>query len=256
VECPSCLDRKRVSLLRKWRWTSEQEPAPPRYRVKPDTFTEVRRIRIALLRDEVLKGMERVDPSLRTSDRLDLLPALAAALEDEDGKIRAHAMLAVAEMNHEKAFPVLLAALKHDDSNVQSHACRGLERLGRPHALREAVVSALTQVADSGEENEFEVRLEAASALFELGELRSADLFVEALKLRRRSVIARKVIVQFQRKDVILLLVRWMVTVPPNQTDEFGQDLERLTGEKFGDDPVRWYRWFEKNRASLPTQLE
>lgn len=258
AECPSCSDRLKVSLFRKWGRGPERTPEPPLYRAKHgEAFREKRRARIGELRNLAIRGMGRDCPPSGTSSRPDLLPILAAAFDDEDGKVRAHAILTVAEMNHEKALPVLLGALNHEDSDVQQTACLGLGWLGRAASVREAAIKELTGVYDSADKTELQVRVEAARALFDLGALRSADLFVEALKEKQvRWEIARKVFVHFQRKEFTFALIKKMATVDPSRTSEYGQDLERLTGEKFGDDPVKWYRWFEQNRASYPPQIE
>ena len=260
VPCWCCGNRFKVGLFRKWRWI-DLMPEPPFHQKDAETFTETRRARIAHLRDEAVRWEDREDSDPLPSSRPDLLPVLAQALEDEDGKVRAHAMRAIAEMNLEEALPILVAGARSDDGNAQAHACRGLGWLGRSASLRDAAVAALTKVLESEDVDEFQVRLQAATSLFDLGALPSANFFIQATKEKQLSrpsewEFARKVFVRFRTKEALSLLVIAMGNVRPEEKSGYGRDLETITGQSFGDDPVKWYRWLEKNRASLPPQIE
>jgi hypothetical protein len=262
VPCWCCADRLKINLLRNWRWGSDRVPQPPFHRAKDDeAFTEARRARIAALRDEAVRWEDRDGAPPSPSSRPDLLPLLVQALEDEDGKVQAHAMRAIAEMNLEAGLPVLLAGLKHQNGYVQTYACLGLGTLGRSTGARPAAVAALKKVLESEDIDEFAVRLQAATSLFDLDELPSAQFFIQATKekqLHRQSEweTARRVFVRFRTKEAISLLVLRMAKAIPPETASYGRDLEQLTGQTFGDDAPRWYRWLQENRAGLPPQLE
>jgi len=245
VECPSCSDLHRISLFRKWRRGSQGSPYAPVYRARNMVaFTAQRQVRAASLMDEATRELNG------TASRSDILTLLAGALDDEDGKVRAYAIQGIIELRDEKATSVLLRALDHQDHVVQRLACKGLGWL----PIREGILPALKRAGGSADPD---VQLAATWALFELGALPSPEPLLTALKEKRiRWSEAKKVIVHFQRKEYTFAIIQEMARTPPDRQAEFGQDLERLTGEHFGADPVKWYRWFEKVRDSYPPQIE
>lgn len=246
VVCPTCEDRLKINLFHRLRGKQGQPPEPPFFRAKNDErFTEIRRIRIARLAE--MAGF-----------RSDLVPVLAAALKDVDGKIRRHAIATLADLHREDAYSTVLAAARQEvDDDVRRIACAGLEWFGRRPAFREEVLRVLTKIMEDPDNDDFSVRLQAADSLFHLSALPHAEVHVEELrKSGGMSGRARKVALQFGRKDVILLLIRRLAIVPPDRSAPVAEDLRRLTGEKLGDDPVAWYRWFERNRSALPEQKE
>jgi hypothetical protein len=262
VPCGCCSDERKVSQLRNWRWGSDRAPQPPFHRAKDDqAFTEARRTRIAELRDEAVRREHRDGSPPSPSSRPDLLPIFVQALDDEDGKVQTHSMLAIAEMSLDAGLPVLLNGLNHDNDQVQAYACLGLGWIGRSDGARPAAVAALKKVLESEEIDEFGVRLQAATSLLDLDELPSAQFFIQAAKEKRLHdpsgwETARKVFVRFRTKEAISLLVLRMAKAIPPETASYGKDLEQLTGQTFGDDPLRWYRWLQENRAALPPQIE
>jgi HEAT repeat protein len=190
---------------------------------------------------------------------LDLLPQLGGALDDDNEDVRHQAAWTLSYMNHPGTLPLLLQSLTHPDARVQAIACTGLGWLGRTIPLRGQIVPTLVQVYEAAAERTFEVRLEAASVLLEWGEIREPSVFLEAIKRGHATRPAvRKAIVRFERKDAILLLIKHLATyaAKTDTSNECALALEHLTGEHLGTDAVAWYRWFEKNRASLPDQLE
>jgi hypothetical protein len=245
MECPSCSDRHRISLFRKWRRGSVKAPTPPVYRAKQTKeFADKRRLRATFLRDESAVGLNGA------FSRAEILPLLTGALDDEDSNVRVYAVEGIAELKDEKALPVLLEALNHPEVLVQVRACRGLGWL----PIREGMIPALKKAGDSAVPD---VRIAAASALIDLGASFSADPFLEALKLKGVGwPDVRKVIVHFQRKEFTSALIKEMAKSPPNWAANYGKALEFLTGEKFGNDSVAWYRWFEKVRDTYPPQIE
>jgi hypothetical protein len=259
VICPTCDDRFKLNLYRRWRDKPDRPAEPPLYKAKNDeVFLEMRLIRIGRLSEMAAVGLVMDEPRRKKSLRPDLLPVLGAALHDEDGKIRRHAIATIVDMNRDEAFPLVLAAARQDDDDdVRRIACQGLGWFARLPAFREESLRILTKMVDDPDVDDFSVRVEAANALFDLGVLPHANVHVEALRQDRGyGDVARKVAIHFRRKDVILLLIRRMSVGAPERSAAVGADLERLTGERFGNDPVKWYRWFEKNRDSLPPQIE
>ena len=259
VECGYCRDSGKVSLLQRWRWDPKMAPAPPTYRRGGGAaFVEQRRRRVTLLCTEVIGGSDSAKPGASTR-RPDLLPVLAAALGDEDGRVRGVAAAALAQAAHESGVPFLLEALKHPDLEVRRWAGRGLADFADHPRLGTQVIAELRRVSSPGGDPDFDVRYIAASALFEHGQPVDSSIFVEALRGDHdHSPFIARTIAALGRKDAIYLLIRRMALLSPGNPDAAParEALETLTGERLGDDPVRWYRWLEKNRSRFPPQVE
>jgi hypothetical protein len=259
LECDTCLDHGKVSQFKKWRWKEPWTPAPPIYRAKElSAFTERRLERIDRVGHQAKAGTGGHPPTA-SSFRPDLLPLLAEALEDEERDVWRRAAWTVAYMNHPDALPVLLRGVQHPDHGVQTPACIGLGWLGRAESLRGKILPALVRVYQGQTGAIFAVRLDAAGFLLDWGEIQDPSFFLEAMTsgFGNRSEV-RRAMARFGRKDAVLPLIKQLAVYTPKTESaaECAQALEVITGENFGPDPVRWYRWFEKNQSTLPKQLE
>jgi len=259
-ECPTCSDHRKVSLFRKWILPEERIVLVPVYRRGDSSHLEGQQR--GILKDlcrEVLRGVGD-DESDAESSRPDLFPELDAALGCDLPGVPLEASSALAKANHPDAVPFLLHALRHPEHSVRSSACRGLGRLGRREPLRALVVRALKPLVDPAREWSSDVRFRAARALFDLGDLHEPGVLLETLnEASLRDEVVTRALIQFDCKQAILKLIKAMATFPPNSVPggrHVREALESLSGEHLGDDPVAWYRWFDRNRGSLPPQVE
>src|SRR5581483_10808323 len=212
---------------------------------------------IVKIREEAERGAEGTPPSGK-SRRPDLIPILRGSLEHPIKEVRAQAAWALAYMNHEKSLPVLLEAVqKPKDRDVRYPACLGLTWLGRDESRRLAIVPALEKVFESLDPKNLDARFDIAETLLVLGKPSGPEIYEDLLKTRPgRAAIAAKAMAHYARKETIALIIKRMASAPTEDAKVMGESLERLTGQHFGDDVARWYRWFEKNRASFPEQIE
>ena len=116
------------------------------------------------------------------------LDAIRTAVYSEDHSRRLLAMAALRHYSAEDAEPILLKALEHEEFIVRSHACMGLGR-----KRTSAGFAALCRRAQ--EDNDPNVRAEAASSLASFGFERCLPLLLELFAadyhwLVRRSIIA------------------------------------------------------------------
>jgi hypothetical protein len=220
-------------------------PAPP-----PDPRT-IARDRIKKLREEACLGCGGHPPTA-SSQRVDLISEFVRALRDHDHEIRTQAICALAYMNAPECLDPLVAALENDDGGVRHYALMGLEWLGRSQELRPRVVDVLRRVVDNGDPW-IHISEEAAAGLVELGERPDPSLFYESLRRDDGNhVVTAGALADLGRKDAVeLILARLASSDTPHH---LGKALEKLTGQVFGDSAVRWKRWLEENRSSLPPQ--
>jgi len=253
--CDCCRDHWKLGRFRARRWDRVSSPQPPIYRTEEAAaYQSVRRIRIKKISEEtrVWAG----PPPLRgSSSRPDLIPVLAAALQDEDYAVRATAAYGLAGMNHELALPYLIGAFK-SETRAEEGLCRGLQELAGSPALREQIVAFLREVVEA-KSFSLDARFYSAVALMDLGQLHNSDVFVEALRRHYRySDQLMTAIIHYDRKDTISMTIQAMASTPPPQMEGLANVLSELTGEKFGSDPTAWYHWFEKNKDRFPPQVE
>ncbi len=187
----------------------------------------------------------------------DLIPLFQQSLRDVDKEVRKQASWALAYMNHRKALPALQEAVAHRDSDVNYPAAIGLGWLGRHPEIRTPVVEALKRSLQEKASPSFDQRYVVACSLAELGEIPDDGILLEGLKKGHGQVsLGAKVMANQGRTDAILLIIKRMASVAPVDAADTGKALETLTGESFGGDVVKWYRWFEKNRDRFPAQIE
>jgi hypothetical protein len=255
--CDCCGDRGKVGRFKgcqeKWKWGPQ---APVHRRKHAETFGEIRRFRIERVRLNATEGVEGEPPS-GISHRPDLIPILAAALQDEEPAVRRNAALGLAGMNHEQALPAMIGALKQPGCDEVETLSRGIQWLARSPAQRPVVIAAMRELLELQPQAPFTARFYLTTVLMELGEPCNSDVFIEGLnKWSRISEISTKAVVRFDRKDAILMLIKTMAGRPPLYMEDYGEALSQLTGENFGKDPTAWYRWFEKNKDRFPPQIE
>jgi len=254
--CDCCGGRGKIGRLKAWRRATVTSPKPPVFRAgELNVFVDIRRSRISHLVADA--GVSASPAPLRgPSSRPDLIPVLAAALQDEDGQVRILAAHGLAEMRLEQALPPMIRTLRNSDDYMGGELCRGIRELAASPGLRAEAVAALAEVFQQPSSS-FDLRLCCAVALMDLGELRNSDFFVQSLaRYHYKSDLMIRAIVHYDRKDAIRMIIRTMAGTPPPYMGGLADALEKLTGEKFGPDPTAWYRWFEANKDRFPPQVE
>lgn len=195
-------------------------------------------------------------PPERSSSRPDLIPFAALAVENIDKEVRTQAICMLAYMNHHACLPLLKSSLRHTDSTVRYYACMGLGWLGRMPRHRQEVILALSSARDAKEERVFDVRLNAASGLLDLGVTQDPELFIEAMRRDRANhALAASALALLKRKDAIELILVRLATAQPSLDHWCGKALESLTGQSFGTSHAKWKEWLEANRDHLPPQI-
>jgi hypothetical protein len=96
-----------------------------------------------------------------------------------------------------------------------------------------------------------------AGALFELGEVPDDPLLLRILqKGGGVAAFGVRAAAKSGKREAIYLIFKVWASGTPDVGPVCVQALETLTGQKHGDDVVKWYRWFEANREQLPKQWE
>lgn len=199
---------------------------------------------------------ERKHPPLVSSDRTDLLPVLAAALENDDEQVRESAILTLSYMKCRDALPILDRSLESRYPTVRYYACMGLHWLGEEPDLRERVIAGL-QSAQARRGEAFDIRLQASASLDDLGVKQDSAIFVEALRdPRANAAQAAKVLARMRRKETLELMITRLKTATPSTDHWLHMALKDLTGVDFGTDADTWQRWLEINRLALPEQIK
>lgn len=117
------------------------------------------------------------------------LPALLAALSDEDSTVRQEVAEALGKLHDPRAVDPLMNALQDENTPVRASAVAALAKLGNERAI-EPLIALLTQ-----DKNTF-VRARAVSALGTLGQVDSASVFVPIVSaLKDRDPIVRSMAV-------------------------------------------------------------
>jgi HEAT repeat protein len=223
-------------------------------RLKTDPV-ERRRKLIEEIREEAESGTGGHPPSA-SSNRTDLLPVLESALANDDEEVRSEAICALSYMKCHDAFPVLQRALASPHATVRYYACMGIEWLGDFADIRSSAIAALEKARDRKEEDDFDVKLHAASALRSLGVAQPPDIFIEALrKPKANEALAAEALADMGKKETIGLMIARLRTAVPSSDEYLAEALEKLTGEKLGKDADAWQKWLDENRPKLPEQL-
>ena len=211
---------------------------------------------IKKVREDATRNNQGHPPS-GSSNRTDLLPLLAVALNDETEEVSVQAVLTLAYMINEKTLSLLENSLKNHYGDVRYYACVGLAWLGRSERLRPGIIRKLQEARDSMSEDSFDVKLHAASSLLDLDAPQDPGIFIEAMRKEGANhAIAAGALAKLKRKDAIELIVKALEKAEDSEDHWCGKALEGLTGEAFGKDYGKWKDWLEKNRKLLPDQLK
>lgn len=220
-------------------------------------FTEPPEARRELMREIGQEATpDRKHPPLVSSDRTDLLPVLAAALENDDDPVRTSAILTLSYMKCREALPILERSLESAHPTVRYYACMGLHWLGEEPDLRERAIAGLKS-AQSRRGEAFDIRLHASASLDDLGVSQDSAIFVEALRdPRANAAQAARVLARMRRKETLELMIVRLKTATPSTDHWLHMALKDLTGVDFGTDAETWQRWLEINRLALPEQIK
>jgi len=134
-------------------------------------------------------------------------------LEDGDWKAREKAARALGEIGDERAVESLITALLEDESGcIRATAAEALGEIGDERAT-EPLKQALK------DESKY-VQVWSAFGLYKLGNTQGIEFLITALEDEGKSVRVAA-----------------------------AEALEKITGEDFSEDPVKWQEWWEKNKA-------
>lgn len=147
---------------------------------------------------------------------------LAAALKDSDGEARAAAVYALGKTGDARVVGLLIAALKDGYEYVRSRAAFWLGEIGDPQAVKPLIFALKDRV--------LLVRMAAVSALGQLGDLEAVNPLIAALDDQAVSAPG-------------LMLI-------PTYRSEIARALNTLTGQDFGEDAIRWQRWWQNQQVS------
>lgn len=225
-------------------------------RLKTDPVAR-RRLLLREIRDEACGDAGH--PPVRVSDRTDVLPVLAVALDDADEAVREQAIATLCYMKNKEALPLLTRALTSEDAGVRYFACMGLGWLGDDPDARERAVAALRAARDRADEPWFNVRLHAAAALLDLGASREEDVALFLTGLRdpaANPALAAAALAQLGHKESVQLMITRLRTAVPSLDHHLSLALKVLTGQDHGKNAEAWQRWLDANRASLPEQVQ
>jgi vesicle coat complex subunit len=170
------------------------------------------------LLEEVLKDRreENEDSRIMVVDALGKImgqaavPALIAALKDQDSLVRTEAASALGQIG-QPAVPALIAALKDQDSEVRSQAALALGQIGKE--AKDAVPALIVALKNES----WLVRYRAASALGEIGQdAKDAAPELTVIARNDRCLEPREAAIQSLRQII------------PNQVDSFSSQLEKI----------------------------
>jgi len=254
--CDCCGDRLKIGRFREWRFRAPNPDRPIFVKGTEAGFLATRKFRIHWLAVATLEGVTGTPP-VGVSKSTEHVPLLTGALQDEDREIRTEAATTLSRMNRKENLPLLVAESKRPSCDVPEILVSGIQGLARHPDLRRAAVEGLKEICEPSSSAPPDSRFFAAAALLELKEPCNSDYFIEHLKSwSEGSKIACRGVALCDRKDALLILIKEMARRPPEYMGSYAEALSSLTGEKFGNDPTAWYRWFEKNKDRFPPQIE
>jgi HEAT repeat protein len=169
---------------------------------------------------------EKIEIRRRAALTLDKLgdksgvPVMIAALGETTGSDRNNVVVALRIMKDERAIPALRAALKDKTAYVRSIAVAALGELKAKEAYGDIVALTTDKPLETGPNNTLNcIRMPPAElacyALGALGDKRAVPVLIKLL----------------DDKDVM---------------SQARQALETLTGQKLGDDPAAWAKWWDE----------
>ena len=233
------------------------------------------------------------------------VPALFEVLKKKNGYIAAKAL---GELRAKSAVPVLIESLKREDQWIRRESARALGKIGDKSAipaleglLKDKALYARIYVAEAlcklgarkksmpvllgalyikkGDNHNPYPRLEAAGALYTLGDEKGLKILEEATKWPENSggYIARKIFCQVADKAVVPTLIKVLKSshylralealkrINEKSTihlliDSLKGDiydiyifsaLKKLSGRNFGNDKARWQKWWDANKARI-----
>lgn len=142
-------------------------------------------------------------------------------LNDSDASVRAAAAFALGRHGSPEDVPAIVPLLKDQSRLVRLNAVRALQRLHNP----EAVPALLDRLRQNNEED-VDVRAEAAYALGQYAERRVLQGLIAALRDQRLAV-----------------------------TSNAAASLRTLTGQDFGDDRRKWFHWVSTTQDPFAGRL-
>jgi HEAT repeat protein len=168
-------------------------------------------------------------------------PLLRRALTDADEGVRQHAAAGLAALLIKRRPGDAMVLVDHDDPVVRSAALRVVGRLGSPTACRALCQAATDRHAD--------VRRMAFAALGRYPTAEAAAALARGL--------TDPVAANAAAAERSLAAIGRGLSVPPLLGLLAGADtrsaaraaLERITGQRFGEDPQRWRAWWQQKQS-------
>ncbi|MFC1856024.1 HEAT repeat domain-containing protein [Thermodesulfobacteriota bacterium] len=219
-------------------------------------------------------------------------PLIGLLENDEAKEVRAAAAKTLGELNYHRALRPLVAALKDDDEEVREAAANALgyfrdvsaiEQLGFAlkddyAKVRKSAAQALGKYKDSSvvehlafalEDDDVYVRRAVVMALKEKGS--DAAAFVPALisALNDDDERVRLNAIQALANLSDFLAVRPLIDLLEREVEDdckpkkyinfctyISDSLRLLTGERYGQNPASWLKWYEENEKGLPDKIK
>ena len=205
---------------------------------------------------------------------------LITALKDENSLVRVLAALALGEIKDSRAVEPLILALKGKDSDVRLNVARALKELNWQAKSEEEQIAYLIAILKDNEtegrkaiealakigkpaveplilalkDEDTDVRVNAAGALGKIKDRRAIKPLIETLKdLNMDSYSSLKIVSALSEmgKPAIETLIE--ILKDKDSLGGFGANaawgLRAITGQDFGEDPIKWQKWWEESKA-------
>jgi len=238
---PAIAEEASAEQVKEWIHDLKTEPADSRYRL----ISQICK----------MAAPHAAHPPTESSNRVDLLPVLEAAIDGDDPKVSYQAICTLCYMNCKDAFPILERELRSERQVQRQMACMGIEWLAAMPEVRARAIADLEAARDRAGEG-LGVRLAATSALLGAGVPQEPKVFLEALRdPRGNEAQAAKHLADMGRKDTIELMIVRLRTAVPSSDYWLAKSLNQLTGADLGKDAKEWQEWLDAHRAELPEQL-
>jgi len=182
-------------------------------------------------------------------------PLIFAVKNDEYESVRCEAIWALGEIRDPRAVDLLIAVLKGEinapDSfgDIDDYAAIALRTIGEP-----AVKPLISAYKSALKENDSSVRLLSEQALKKMKDQRTVEPLIAALKDEEWHVreIAVAVLGAFNDHRAIEALIDALADEHPIVRSSVREALVRITGEHFGNDQMKWKKWWESNLKETP----
>lgn len=172
---------------------------------------------------------------------------LIAAFKDKDENVRMNVAWALGKIGDKQAIEPLITALKDENSGVRWWVADALGNISDIRAVQPLIVVLK-------EDNDDIVRQAAARALGNIGDSATVESLIAALKDKKSEV--KEEAIKALGKIGDIRAIEPLITFLEDETYIFRQKLasrtlKKITGQRFGENPIRWREWWEKNKQNF-----